>query len=245
MSSAKRLFDVVLAAAGTIVTAPIIVASAVTIWLGDRRSPLYSTQRIGRHGVPFQLIKLRTMKVGADRLGPATARTGDPRITGIGAFLRKTKIDELPQFWNVLHGDMSLVGPRSTLDRIVAGYTPELKKIVLSVRPGVTGLGSVVFADLDAIMANSVDPEGDYRRLVFPWIGRLEHLYVERGTLATDLVLVGLTILNIVSRSATLRLTSRLVRGLGGDAKLVSMAAREHDISKDITTAPTTNPVDG
>jgi len=238
MSSNTRILDIVVSATALLVSLPLCAAAALLTWLHDRAWPFYSPERIGREGTPFRLYKIRTMVIDAEKIGSATARTGDPRLTTIGGFLRRTKIDELPQFLNVLKGEMSVVGPRATIAEVIARHDPEAGRAILSVRPGITGLGSIVFSDLDAIMSASVDPFGDYLRLVMPSVGELERLYVEQAAIWVDFALVALTALNFIARTKTLEFVGRLVATLGGGPELVRVAKRHDRIELMVRRSP-------
>ena len=150
--------------------------------------------RIGRHGRPFELVKLRTMRADAPSIGPAITAGADPRITRFGARLRRAKLDELPQLWNVVRGDMSLVGPRPEVPRYVARYCPAARA-ALRVRPGLTDPASLAFADEAAVLARCDDPERVYAEEILPWKLALSLAYLERRTVWTDL--------GIVARTAT------------------------------------------
>jgi lipopolysaccharide/colanic/teichoic acid biosynthesis glycosyltransferase len=139
----RRAFDVGGAALGLVLSSPVLVAAAVAIKLEDRGPVLYRQTRVGKDGVDFELLKLRTMVVGAERLGAGWAVSeGDPRITHVGRVLRRLSIDELPQLWNVVRGDMALIGPRPTLAYQVEQYTPRQRRR-LDVKPGLTGWAQV------------------------------------------------------------------------------------------------------
>ncbi|MDC8784116.1 sugar transferase [Roseateles koreensis] len=165
---AKRLFDVICALAGLIALAPLLLI--VSLWIKcDSAGPvLFRQERVGRFGRPFDIHKFRTMRVDAPSLGPQITIGADPRITRIGRFLRATKLDELPQLWDVLRGAMSLVGPRPEVPRYVALYPAEVRDVVLSVRPGITDLASIEYRDEASLLAQSTDPERTYVELVMP-----------------------------------------------------------------------------
>jgi lipopolysaccharide/colanic/teichoic acid biosynthesis glycosyltransferase len=172
------------------------------------------------------MVKLRSMIVVADQTGVMSTAGDDLRVTAAGRFVRRWKLDELPQLWNVLRGDMSLVGPRPQVLREVAGYTAEERRL-LSVRPGITDLSSIVFADEGDILRGHADPDRRYDQVIRPWKSRLGLLYVRRGKHpATDLYLIYLTLLNGVSRARALSGVSRLVCELGGGEELQNVARR-------------------
>ena len=197
---AKRVFDVATALLGLVLLAPLFVAVAVWIKLDSPGPVFFRQERIGRGGVPFRIHKFRTMRVGAEMAGPALTVGADPRITRAGAFLRRTKIDELPQLIDVLGGDMSVVGPRPEVPRYVAAYPPELRAKVLSVRPGITDPASLQFRDESTLLAQAADPEREYRDVVLPAKLRLAADYVDSATLGGDLRLIAATVRALWSR---------------------------------------------
>jgi lipopolysaccharide/colanic/teichoic acid biosynthesis glycosyltransferase len=222
----KRLLDVTVSALGLAVGSLILVPTIVVIWLQDRRSPFYVAERAGLDGTPFRMVKLRSMIVLADQAGVMSTAADDSRITTVGRFVRRWKLDELPQLWNVLRGEMSLVGPRPQVLGEVARYT-EAERSLLSVRPGMTDLSSIVFADEGDILRGSADPDRRYDQVIRPWKSRLGLLYVRRGKhVSTDLYLICLTLLNGVSRAKALSRVSRLVCQLGGADELQNVARR-------------------
>jgi lipopolysaccharide/colanic/teichoic acid biosynthesis glycosyltransferase len=140
----QRLVDILAASVVVLLLSPVFALVSFIIFCESRGNPFYGGWRIGRDGMRFRMWKFRTMVVGADRIGGAIAATGDPRITRVGRFLRATKIDELPQFFNLLLGDLTLVGPRPEDPAIVAHYTPE-QLLTLRVKPGITGPGQIYY----------------------------------------------------------------------------------------------------
>ena len=144
--AAKRALDIGASAAGLLMLAPLGLCAAAAIAREDGRPMIYRATRVGRYGRPFTMYKLRTMRRDAASRGPAITTAADPRVTRVGRLLRRTRIDELPQLWNVLRGEMSLVGPRPEDPAYVALYTPA-QRVVLTVRPGITGLAQLAFAE--------------------------------------------------------------------------------------------------
>jgi lipopolysaccharide/colanic/teichoic acid biosynthesis glycosyltransferase len=222
----KRAFDLTAAILGLTLLSPILVVVAIAIWLQDFHSPFYAAARAGRDDRPFRMVKFRSMVVRADRTGVDSTAGNDPRITVVGRLIRKTKLDEVPQLWNVLLGQMSLVGPRPNVLRETAIYTAEEKRL-LSVRPGITDLASIVFADEGDILHGAADPDLRYNRIIRPWKSRLGLLYVRNGgAISLDVRLVALTLLGMVNRPAALARVARIIRELDGDADLQEVAAR-------------------
>ena len=221
----KRLIDFLAALAGLLVASPILVPVCLLIYLQDRHSPFYIADRVGWEKRPFRMVKLRSMVVRADRTGVDSTAGNDPRITIVGRLIRKLKLDELSQLWNVLKGDMSLVGPRPNVPREVALYTTE-ESHLLDVRPGITDISSIVFADEGDILEGAKDPDLRYHQIIRPWKSRLGLLYVRNHNLSTDLKLIAFTVSNFLARDWTLRQVSALAKAMNADEELVLVASR-------------------
>jgi len=191
---AKRVFDVGFALCALLVSAPALAVVALWIKLDSRGPVLFHQQRVGLRGRPFAIYKFRTMQAGAAEQGPQLTVGADPRITRAGVFLRKYKVDELPQFVNVLIGDMSVVGPRPEVPRYIALYPSEARDLILSVRPGITDLASIAYRDESALLAGTDDPEALYVRDILPV--KLEYClqYIEKQSAWFDLVIVWRTV---------------------------------------------------
>ena len=197
----KRLFDLAGALAGLLLLSPLLVAIAVWIRLDSPGPAWFRQERVGRHGRPFRIHKFRTMRIEGDAVSAPRAASSlpltvgeDPRITRAGAWLRRTKLDELPQLIDVVVGDMSLVGPRPEVPRYVALYPPELKAKVLSVRPGITDPSSIEYREESALLARAADPEREYIEVVMPAKLRAAARYVDGMSLGTDLRVIGATL---------------------------------------------------
>ncbi|MEO8577078.1 MAG: sugar transferase, partial [Gemmatimonadales bacterium] len=173
----KRLLDIMAATLGLVLLSPLLILLGVAIWLQDYHSPFYIANRVGRGERSFRMVKFRSMVVKADKSGVDSTAGDDPRITSLGRFIRRFKLDEIPQLWNVLRGSMSLVGPRPNVERETVLYTPDEKRL-LSVRPGITDLASIVFADEGEILQGSDDPDLKYNQVIRPWKSRLGLLYI-------------------------------------------------------------------
>jgi lipopolysaccharide/colanic/teichoic acid biosynthesis glycosyltransferase len=195
--AAKRAFDLVVGGALVVASAPIQAVLAAAVRASSPGPVLHRARRVGRGGVPFEILKFRTMVVGAASAGPGITAGGDPRVTRVGRLLRRTKLDELPQLWNVVRGDMSLVGPRPEDPRYVARYTPEQRR-VLEVRPGITGLASVEYRNEEAVLAAAADLEQAYVDEVMPAKLVLDLCYVDRRSFALDLRILARTALALV-----------------------------------------------
>lgn len=223
---AKRFCDITLSLIGLILTSPIWVTFAVLIYLQDFRSPFYVAPRVGRRGRMFKMIKLRSMVVGADKSGVDSTSNTDSRITVIGQLVRKSKADELPQLFNVLKGDMSLVGPRPNVKRGTDVYTDE-EKLILNERPGITDFASIVFSDEGSILSGKKDPDLAYDQLIRPWKSRLCLVYIKQRTLLLDLQIISLTVLTLVSKPMALAYLVGVLDELGVDEELKTIASRE------------------
>ncbi|MBL7962510.1 MAG: sugar transferase [Flavobacteriales bacterium] len=182
----KRLFDILVSAATLLVLWPLLLVLAVVVAAGSPGGAFFRQDRVGRGGRVFRLLKFRSMRPGSEAQGQLTVGGRDPRITGVGHFLRRTKLDELPQLWNVLVGDMSLVGPRPEVPRYVALYTAEQRR-VLELRPGLTGPASIAYINENEVLGRSSDPERTYITEVMPAKLALDLAYVQRHGLWTDL----------------------------------------------------------
>ncbi len=187
---AKRLFDIVCAGIGLLLLSPLLLAVAVWVKLDSRGPVMFRQERVGRFGRPFRIHKFRTMRVDAPKLGPQITIGDDARITRSGRWLRATKIDELPQLWDVLRGAMSLVGPRPEVPRYVAMYPAALREVVLSVRPGITDPASLSFRNESELLAKAADPEREYVEVVMPMKLGLAADYVRNASLMGDIRLI-------------------------------------------------------
>lgn len=221
----KRLLDLALAFAATVLTLPIVAVTALLVWGQDGHAPFYHGLRVGRGGRDFRMVKLRTMAPAAEGAGGCSTAASDSRLTPLGATLRRYKLDELPQFWNVLRGDMSIVGPRPNFRSGVDCYTGEELKL-LSVRPGITDIASIVFSDEGEILDGSTDPDALYDAVIRPWKNRLALLYVEHESMALDLRLIALTAVALVSKRAALREVDRILERWNASKELRSICAR-------------------
>jgi len=196
----KRLFDVLGAVVSLLLLSPLMLLVALAVRLDSPGPVLFRQERVGRHGQPFRIHKFRTMRADAPQRGPLLTASGDPRVTRVGAVLRRHRLDELPQLIDVLKGDMSLVGPRPEVPRYVALYPPDLRERVLAVRPGLTDPSSLEFLDEGELLARAADPEREYVDVILPRKLRRAADYADRATLATDLRVIGRTLGLLVRR---------------------------------------------
>ena len=192
----KRIFDITLSLFGLIILLPFMLIIAILIKL-DSKGPVFFKQiRVTKNGREFKIFKYRTMRVGSDKYSQITVGKDD-RITKIGSFLRKYKLDEIPQLINVLIGDMSLVGPRPEVPKYVAFYTDEQKEI-LKVRAGITDYASIEFSDENDLLASEEDPEKAYIEKIMPKKIELNKKYILEISILTDIKIILLTIKKIL-----------------------------------------------
>lgn len=191
-----RCLDIVFSALGLVALSPLLVVVWLLIVLESPGGGFYVQQRVGRGGRLFGLLKFRSMRVGSDKRGLITVGGHDSRITRTGYFVRRWKIDELPQLWNVLRGDMSIVGPRPEVERYVRLYTPE-QRLVLSVRPGITDYASIEYADENEKLGRADDPERMYIEQIMPDKIRLNMRYIDHHTVGEYFKVIFLTLAKI------------------------------------------------
>jgi lipopolysaccharide/colanic/teichoic acid biosynthesis glycosyltransferase len=187
--TAKRVFDCLCAAMGLLILTPLFLIIAIGIKLDDQGPVLFRQIRVGQLGRTFEIYKFRTMVTNAEALGKQITVGNDSRITVVGAFLRKYKLDELPQLINVLKGEMSLVGPRPEVPKYVSLYTPEQRQ-VLSVLPGITDLASIQFRHENELLARASNSEKTYVEEIMPRKLALNQLYIRQSSLLFDLRLI-------------------------------------------------------
>jgi lipopolysaccharide/colanic/teichoic acid biosynthesis glycosyltransferase len=193
--ASKRIFDIAVSSVAILISAPILGFAALLVKVNSTGPVFYRGIRVGRHGKPFRILKFRTMVVGAELRGGSATAADDPRITHIGKFLRHYKLDELPQFFNVLVGDMSLVGPRPAVEKYA---TSEKEKRVLDLRPGITDWASIWDSHEEAVLEGSSDPEKAYEELIHPTKIDLQLLYLENHSFVTDVKILFHTVAKLI-----------------------------------------------
>jgi len=196
--SVKRLIDIAFSLAALLLLWPLLLSIAVCIKLTSPGPIFYRGVRSGLHNTTFKILKFRTMVVNAEQLGGPTTGTNDPRVTRIGVILRKTKCDELPQFINVLLGDMSLVGPRPEVLNYTKLYTGE-ERLIFCMRPGITDYASIEFADLDD-RVGTMDPDKYFREYILPHKNALRVKYVKEWSLKSDFLILLATVMRVIRR---------------------------------------------
>lgn len=203
----KRLFDFTLSLVGLLVLAPLLVSCAGLIKFFSKGPVFYRGVRVGRNGVPFQIFKFRTMTVDAEKHGASSTHESDSRVTAIGSFLRRFKLDELPQLINIARGEMSFVGPRPEVQKFVDMYEPE-ERIILTVRPGITDWSSIKFHNEGEIIAASGISDADeaYEKLIRPEKLRLQMKYVREHSVFLDIKIIFMTILTLFRTRTPIKL---------------------------------------
>lgn len=191
-----RLLDIIFSAVGLLLLSPLFLIIYILIRCESKGGGFYCQQRVGKDGRMFGLYKFRSMRTGSDKKGLITVGGHDSRITRMGYFIRKYKIDELPQLWNVLKGDMSLVGPRPEVKKYVELYTEEQRR-VLSVRPGITDYASIEYVDENEILGKADNPDRVYVEEIMPAKIKLNMRYIENRSLKEYFKIIGLTFINI------------------------------------------------
>ena len=192
-----RFCDIIFSFFGLLLLSQLFIIVALWIVIDNPGPVFYRQQRVGKDGKDFGLLKFRSMRVGADKMSLITIGDRDPRVTRAGYYIRKYKLDELPQLWNVFVGDMSLVGPRPEVRRYVDLYTEEQRK-VLSVRPGITDYASIEYIDENRLLAQSKDPDKTYVEEIMPAKIALNMRYIEHKTLGEYFKIIFLTLSKIV-----------------------------------------------
>ena len=225
----KRVFDIILSIIGVILFFPILLIISFLIFLSDFSNPLYLGKRVGKNHKSFFLIKFRSMIINADKSGVESTSNNDLRITKVGSFIRKYKMDELPQIFNVLKGDMSFVGPRPQTEIGYSLYTDKEKKL-LKMRPGITDFSSIVFSDEGHILKDSYDSDLDYNQLIRPWKSKLGLFYIKNSSVYLDIQLIFLTIIAIISKEKSLRIINKILTRLKADEDLIKVSMRKHTL---------------
>ena len=225
----KRLVDILVALFGLLVVSLILLPIMFLVWKEDKRSPFYITARSGRNGTTFKMFKLRSMVVDADKSGVDSTSGNDMRITPIGHKIRRYKLDELIQLWNVLIGDMSLVGPRPNVKSETNLYT-DVEKDLLLVRPGITDFSSIVFSDEGEILEGEDNPDLTYNQLIRPWKSRLGLIYIENQSFLLDIKLIVYTIIAIISKQRALNWVVNQLKTMCVDSDVVNISKREVEL---------------
>jgi lipopolysaccharide/colanic/teichoic acid biosynthesis glycosyltransferase len=201
----QRLLDILLATVALVGLSPLLLIVAAILRFTGEGDVFYRQARVGRQGRHFGLLKFATMLRDSPKIGSGEITLkNDPRVLPVGRFLRKTKINELPQLWNIVTGDLSVVGPRPMVPNTFAAYPPEAQKILNTVRPGLSGVGSIVFRDEESFLEGHDDPAAFYRDTIIPYKAALECWYVRNQSLRTYCEVIALTLWAIVFKNTRL-----------------------------------------
>jgi len=222
----KRITDIILSFFGLILFAPILLFFIFLIYKQDKSNPFYVSDRIGLLNKPFRMIKLRSMIKNADTTGVDSTSADDCRITPVGHIIRRYKLDEVMQLWNVLKGEMSIVGPRPNVKRDVNLYT-DIETGLLRVRPGITDFSSIVFSDEGEILKGLDDPDLAYNQLIRPWKSRLGLVYIDNQNFLLDLRLMLYTFISLFSRKKSLKYIQKELVKIQVDTELIKISGRK------------------
>jgi len=202
---AQRLLDILFSGIALLVLSPLLVPVAAILRLTGEGEVFFGQNRVGRGGEHFRLLKFATMLKNSPKMGTGTVTLkDDPRVLPVGRVLRKTKVNELPQLFNILKGDMSLIGPRPQTQRCFDAFPRRSQRIIVTVRPGLSGIGSIVFRGEEEMMHAAGDPDRVYDELIMPYKGLLEEWYVAHQGVATYLALIALTVWVVLRPSSSL-----------------------------------------
>ena len=204
----QRLFDLVISGLSILVLSPLLLPIILLLRITGEGEVFFSQDRMGKGGSLFSLHKFATMLKDSPNIGSGTLTVqNDPRILPLGNFLRKTKINELPQLFNVFKGDMSIVGPRPQSSRNFSAFSEDVQKNIMLVSPGLTGLGSIFFSDEEAMLSSTVNHDEFYDSVIMPYKGQLETWYVNHATILIDLKIIYVTALKIIFPKLRLNLS--------------------------------------
>jgi len=225
----KRFIDISGSLLGLVGASPFLLVVIFLVWKEDGKSPFYIAPRTGRGGKTFRMIKLRSMVIGADTSGVDSTSGSDMRITSIGHKIRSYKLDEIMQLWNVLIGDMSLVGPRPNVKNETDIYT-EVEKYLLFVSPGITDFSSIVFSDEGDILKGKEDADLSYNQLIRPWKSRLGLIYIENQSTWLDLRLIFYTAVAIISKPVALTWLVSQLKKMNVDPDVINISKRDQEL---------------
>ena len=226
----KRILDITFSFIGCVLVIPLIIPFIFLIWLQDFENPFYIADRVGLNFKKFKIIKLRSMIVKADKSKVDSTSANDPRITKVGSIIRKLKLDELTQLFNVFKGEMSFVGPRPNVERETNLYSNKEKEL-LKVKPGITDFASIVFSDESEILKDYQNPDIAYNQLIRPRKNFLALTYIKNKSVTLDLKIILLTIFAFVNKRKTLSLIVRILRSYETPEEIVEMARRNNKLT--------------
>ena len=226
----KRIFDITFSFIGLVLVIPLIIPFIFLIWLQDFENPFYIADRVGLNFKKFKIIKLRSMISKADKSKVDSTSANDPRITKVGAIIRKLKLDELTQLFNVFKGEMSFVGPRPNVERETNLYSNKEKEL-LKVKPGITDFASIVFSDESEILKGYQNPDIAYNQLIRPRKNFLALTYIKNKSIILDIKIILLTIFAFVNKRKTLNLIVRILRSYETPEEIIEMARRNNKLT--------------
>lgn len=229
----KKFIDLFLSLLIMMAISPFLLIILLIVYLQDLHNPFYVAQRVGKDGKLFNMYKIRSMIVNADLTGVDSTSSDDIRITKVGQFIRKFKIDELSQLINVIFGNMSLVGPRPNVFRETALYTHEEMRI-LSIKPGITDFSSIIFSDEGQILEGSDDPDLEYNQLIRPWKSRLALIYINKQSFLLDIYILFLTAISFINKDYSRKKISSYLKSTGCDNDLVRLVLRKEPLKRGI-----------
>ena len=238
----KRFLDIVFSFFGLVALSPVLIIFSYLIYRQDKASPFYIAPRVGRNNIIFKMIKLRSMVRNADKSGVDSTSARDSRITPLGYKIRRYKLDEATQLWNVFIGDMSFVGPRPNVQRDVDLYTKDEQRL-LDVRPGITDFSSIIFSDEGNILKDKKDPDLSYNQLIRPWKSRLGLIYIDNQSFILDFKILFYTVMASVSKQKSIKMIVKKLTMLKVDPMVVKISSRRINLyphpppgSKDIVS---------
>tara|TARA_B100001248_G_C27275283_1_gene405037 strand:+ start:133 stop:864 length:732 start_codon:yes stop_codon:yes gene_type:complete len=226
----KRFFDIFFSIFGILIISPFLFIILFMVWKKDKSNPLYIAKRVGKNGKEFNLIKIRTMIINADKNNVDSTSVNDKRITKIGSRIRKYKIDELPQLFNIFLGHMSFVGPRPNVRRETNLYT-DVESKLLKIKPGITDFASIIFSDEGSILEDSVDPDLTYNQLIRPGKSKLGLFYLKNNNILIDVFIILNTLINPISRKLSLKMIVFLLFKLKAPKELLLLASRKKPLT--------------
>lgn len=226
----KRFIDIFVSMTGLLAGSPFLMLFMYLVYRQDKKSPFYIAPRVGKGGRLFKMIKLRSMSVNADKTGVDSTSADDARITPVGEMIRKYKLDEFTQLFNVLVGDMSLVGPRPNVKKGGTDLYTCVENRILTVRPGITDFSSIIFSDEGYILLGKEDPDLSYNQLIRPWKSRLALVYIDHQSTLLDLKIIFYTVVAIISKHKSIRWVGGKLKQLNVDQEIIEIAKRDADL---------------
>ena len=226
----KRFIDIFVSLAGILAAAPFLLLFMYLVYRQDKKSPFYIAPRIGKGGKLFKMIKLRSMSVNADKTGVDSTSVDDARITPVGKMIRKYKLDEFTQLFNVLIGDMSLVGPRPNVNKGGTDLYTDVENRILTIRPGITDFSSIIFSDEGDILLGKENPDLSYNQLIRPWKSRLALVYIDHQSTVLDLKIIFYTVVAIISKQKSIRWVGGKLKQLNVDQEIIEIVKRDANL---------------